>query len=117
MEKRAERGVLLDHCPPCNAVWLDGGELEALEVGLARSERELEVQREAESAREQARSVSAIGLCPHCQRALEPHGVHGVEVDRCRRCGGIFFDHGELGAVLGRSRTQLSRLRRTRGEG
>ena len=48
MEKRSERGVLLDHCAPCNAVWLDGGELEALEVGLARSAPDLEVQREAE---------------------------------------------------------------------
>jgi Zn-finger nucleic acid-binding protein len=111
MDKRSERGVLLDHCRPCNAVWLDGGELEAFEVGLARSDSDLTAQREAESVREAGRAVSTIGLCPRCQRALEPAGIHGIEIDRCRHCGGIFFDHHELPAVLARSRTQLARLR------
>jgi Zn-finger nucleic acid-binding protein len=111
MRKRAERGVLLDHCPACNAVWLDGGELEALELGVARSPADLEAQLEAEQAREGARQVSTIGLCPRCQRALETRGVHGVEIDRCRHCGGIFFDHRELPTILARSRSQLAALR------
>jgi Zn-finger nucleic acid-binding protein len=111
MNKRTERGVLLDHCPSCNALWLDGGELEALELGVARTPEELEVQREAERAREEARVVSAIGLCPRCQRALETRSIHGVEIDGCRNCGGIFFDDRELPAILSRSRTQLAALR------
>jgi Zn-finger nucleic acid-binding protein len=105
MEKRAERGVLLDHCPACNAVWLDGGELEALELGVARSPAELEAALDVERAREAARQVSTIGLCPRCQRALEPRAIYGVEIDQCRHCGGIFFDHRELPEVLTRSRS------------
>lgn len=112
MEKRVERGVLLDHCRPCNAVWLDGGELEALELGVSRTPAELEVQREAECAREQARTVAAIGLCPRCQRGLEKRSIHGTEIDGCRNCGGIFFDDRELPMILSRSQAQLSALRR-----
>jgi len=116
MDKRAERGVLLDHCRPCNAVWLDAGELESLELGPARSPADLEAQREAEGAREAARTVSTIGLCPRCQRALEPRAIHGVEIDQCRHCGGIFFDHRELPTVLARSRSQLAGRRMRREE-
>jgi Zn-finger nucleic acid-binding protein len=112
MDKRSERGVLLDHCRPCDAVWLDAGELESLERGLARSPADLEAQRESERAREAARAVSAIGLCPRCQRALEPRAIHSVEVDHCRRCGGIFFDHRELPTVLARARSRPARHER-----
>ena len=115
MDKRAERGVLLDHCRSCNAVWLDGGELEALELGVARSPADLETQLEVERAREAARQVSTVGLCPRCQRALESRAIHGVEIDGCRHCGGIFFDHRELPTVLARSRTLLAGLRARRG--
>jgi Zn-finger nucleic acid-binding protein len=55
--------------------------------------------------------VSAIGLCPRCQRALETRSIHGIEIDGCRSCGGIFFDDRELPAILSRSRAQLSALR------
>lgn len=112
MDKRVERGVLIDHCRPCNAVWLDGGELESLELGVERTPEELEVQREAERAREASRPVSTVGLCPRCQRVLEARSIHGTEIDGCRNCGGIFFDHGELQAILTRSRAQISELRR-----
>ena len=114
MEKRAERGVLLDHCPPCNAVWLDAGELEALERGVARSAADLEARRETESAREAARAISTIGVCPRCQRALEPRALHGVEVDHCGHCGGTFFDHRELATVLARGRGPVAGRRAQR---
>ena len=52
MEKRVQRGVLLDHCRACNAVWLDAGELEALELGLSRTQEQLAAQLESETARE-----------------------------------------------------------------
>jgi Zn-finger nucleic acid-binding protein len=112
MDKRAERGVLLDHCRPCNGVWLDAGELEALELGVARSAEELEAARHAESTRESARAVETIGLCPRCQRPLETRGLQGVEIDQCRACGGIYFDHGEIASVLARGRGILERWKR-----
>ena len=30
--------------------------------------------------------------CPKCQARLEPVQYAGVEVDRCVRCGGLWFD-------------------------
>jgi Zn-finger nucleic acid-binding protein len=109
MDKRVERGVLLDHCKACNGVWLDAGELEALELGVARGAEELEAARRAELAREAARAVEAVGLCPRCQRRLETRGLQGVEIDQCRACGGIYFDHGEIATVLARGRGILGR--------
>jgi len=102
MEKRPEAGVLLDHCRACDAVWLDGGELEALAAGAAKSAERLEAERAAEREQEARRRVSVVGLCPRCQRGLAPEQIHGVEVDACRRCGGLFFDRPELPAVLAR---------------
>jgi Zn-finger nucleic acid-binding protein len=112
MDKRPERGVLIDYCRPCNAVWLDAGELEALEVGAERPEEHLAAQHEAETARERDRAVTALGLCPRCQRELRTRHVHGVEVDQCGGCGGIFFDRGELPVVLDKSRGVIRTLRR-----
>src|SRR5262245_17446151 len=112
MEKRSEGGVLVDHCPACGGVWLDAGELESLEVGAAKSPALLEAERAAESEHEARRRVSVVGLCPRCQRGLEPHVLHGIELDRCRHCGGIFFDRRELPAVLAKSRERLAPLRR-----
>ena len=111
MEKRPESGVLLDHCRACDAVWLDAGELESLEVGAAKPAAQLEVERAAESQREARRQVSVVGLCPRCQRGLAAQTIYGVEVDQCRHCGGIFFDRKELPAVLAASRAKLAPLR------
>ena len=114
MDKRPERGVLLDHCPACNAIWLDGGELAALEAGHRSSESAIAAQREAELERDAERSVTAIGLCPRCQRQLHPAAIRGVEVDRCENCAGVFFDHGELPAILRNRRLSPLATRRRR---
>ena len=42
--------------------------------------------------------------CPKCQARLEPVQYAGVEVDRCVRCGGLWFDpreHEELRKLSG----------------
>lgn len=38
--------------------------------------------------------------CPVCDLPLAPSQLHGQEVDRCARCRGIYFDAGELEAVV-----------------
>jgi len=35
-------------------------------------------------------------LCPECQIHLEPMEFHGVMLDECSGCGGVWFDDGEL---------------------
>ena len=34
--------------------------------------------------------------CPKCGRDLQEIEFHGVKVDQCANCGGVFFDAGEL---------------------
>ncbi len=94
----------MDYCPPCNAIWLDGGELDALRTGRARSESELAEQEREESGQEQNRGVTVSGLCPRCQREMSAAFFGDVQVDRCEGCGGLYFDQGELPAVLAAQR-------------
>ena len=111
MEKRRARGVLLDYCPSCSAIWLDGGELDALRTGPARSESELAEQEREESAHEEGRAVTVSSLCPRCQRRMRIAFFGDVEVNRCDGCGGLYFDEGELPAVLAAQRAgPLERL-------
>jgi Zn-finger nucleic acid-binding protein len=37
--------------------------------------------------------------CPACQRDLKQHVIEDITVDECKRCGGIWFDAGELDAL------------------
>ena len=34
--------------------------------------------------------------CPKCRADMEQVDYEGTEVDRCSRCGGMWFDAGEL---------------------
>jgi Zn-finger nucleic acid-binding protein len=38
--------------------------------------------------------------CPKCLEAMKPVAFEGIEVDRCPRCGGLFFDATELNRLL-----------------
>ncbi len=40
-------------------------------------------------------------ICPACNAPLESRRLHGQEVDRCGACRGVYFDAGELEAVIG----------------
>jgi Zn-finger nucleic acid-binding protein len=107
MQKLPIRGTLLDHCVPCSTIWLDGGELEALDRGQQAGSDTLEAQRRAETKTEAARVVEVLDLCPRCQHGLEITFLGGVKIDRCPQCSGMFFDKGELQTVLQRSRRGL----------
>lgn len=37
--------------------------------------------------------------CPKCDHLLEECAINHARVDRCRNCGGLWFDEGELQAV------------------
>ena len=36
--------------------------------------------------------------CPECSKPLHPASYAGIQLDRCRSCGGIWFDAGEIEA-------------------
>lgn len=38
--------------------------------------------------------------CPKCPGELETYTFEGFILDRCRRCGGVWMDNGELEGVI-----------------
>ena len=51
----------------------------------------------------------AAGLiCPACRVDLMMSDRHGVEIDYCPRCRGVWLDRGELDKILERSAAELA---------
>ena len=42
----------------------------------------------------------SIVQCPEDRVLLIPIHSHGVEIDLCPKCGGVWLDHGELETIL-----------------
>ena len=42
-------------------------------------------------------------LCPICDGAMQLQATHGVDIDQCPRCRGVWLDRGELDRILERS--------------
>ncbi|MBI4565461.1 MAG: zf-TFIIB domain-containing protein [Planctomycetes bacterium] len=88
-------GVEVDRCLECGGTWLDAGELERLvELSGADSggwSRALgRAAGEAHGARR----------CLRCGRKLRRAPVHDVEIDRCPLGHGLWFDRGEVEALV-----------------
>ena len=41
--------------------------------------------------------------CPCCKKEMELRDRHGVEIDLCPHCRGVWLDKGELDSLLERS--------------
>lgn len=64
-----------------------------------------------EGAIEAGAPKTAHDRCPKCGVQLQRREEHGVEVDECPSCGGIWLDQGELEEIARReSGGWLSRL-------
>ena len=93
--------VEVDFCPECRGVWLDSGELQML------GERAGAMRAEFLSALEQQKGVRPSGggkrRCPVCRKGLlevQTPPPAPVTLDRCPRQDGLWFDRGELAAVV-----------------
>ncbi len=89
--------VEIDYCTGCNGIWLDSGELELL----------------LEDAEERAKLLTTLSTdlvhkekpyqCPICNKKMEKVYIgenKNVLIDRCIKGHGLWFDKGELKAVL-----------------
>ncbi|WP_005033220.1 zf-TFIIB domain-containing protein [Holophaga foetida] len=114
--------IRIDQCSSCDGIWLDKGELEAVErakKGMLLSE---ELNTRWIQARERLRAATPGELaerqalshqrCPRCHVELEEVQEHGVSVDRCTQCGGVWLDAGEINALAGVEHGILARLHR-----
>lgn len=90
--------VETDYCLSCRGIWLDAGELEQL-LGDSRQARQvLQSFKTAPASPEQTRK------CPICRKKMEKVMVgpesRQVLISRCKKAHGLWFDRGELEAVL-----------------
>ncbi len=91
--------VAIDRCPTCGGVWLDAGELGKLKQTL------LIEQHRATLAQLDALGTDELDdrpqplLCPRDRTRMSIHRdlrQSHIEIDTCTKCGGMFFDAGEL---------------------
>jgi Zn-finger nucleic acid-binding protein len=88
-------GVEIDRCLKCGGTWLDDGELDHLaRSGGARSD-PLEA---AISGADTGRSGDR--RCVRCSSKMRLLTVQTVDIDRCPRGHGTWFDRSELEAIL-----------------
>lgn len=102
LEVRTVEGVEVDACPSCDGVFLEAGELEAIEdAHHEHATTELPAEPDAlTSAQDMARQARRAGaICPKCQMQMTPREyayASQIVVDGCGSCGGAWLDVGEL---------------------
>jgi len=92
--------VEIDWCPQCAGVWLDSGELELIGERTGALEAEL---KGALASDERARPRAGRRPCPICGKAMsevQTDTEPPIVLDRCGREHGLWFDKGELEAVV-----------------
>ena len=91
-------GVEIDHCPDCGGTWLDAGELEQIAelANVPAGPLSTALEATGQASRSKRR-------CPRCRRKLSTATVGtepAVEIDRCPREHGLWFDAGELKTLI-----------------
>ena len=92
------RDVEVDYCDHCRGVWLDAGELETLMriTGATVTDPLAEFHQRVVTSAQRSRH-----LCPRCDQRLEEIAVNEtLQLDRCPRGHGLWFDHDELQQLL-----------------
>ncbi len=64
------------------------------------AERDREVLEKLRERLKKVDKTSSDLRCPKCPGSLETYTFEGHLLDRCRECGGIWMDKGELEAVI-----------------
>jgi len=100
--RRLESDVNVEICPVCSGVWLEQGELEALQAAHAH-DRPAEEPESVRAAFDMARrELEPPGPCPVCGVSMDRHEygyASQILVDACPRGHGLWLDAGELEAL------------------
>lgn len=82
--------VIVDKCKKCEGIWFDGGEFTFLIEQGDFYATSLDEKKEIDKTPEIAKK------CPKCNVAMKRVTKHGVRIDICRDCKGIWTDKGEF---------------------
>lgn len=95
MESTDASGVSTSTCLYCNGIWVTEKALLIL-VKLEKSSVSI---REIITTSNAPQSLNR--QCPQClHQPLNTLFTHGIEIDACEKCAGIFFDENEIQNVL-----------------
>lgn len=120
-EANYEAEIRVDQCPKCGGIWLDSGELEAIQTTHEKQYAD-ELVKMADLGGEAfslalAKQAPEVA-CPKCEKLLDrrEYGYCSqILIDHCPSCGGIWLDKGELQALeifFERSRLESRDLRK-----
>jgi Zn-finger nucleic acid-binding protein len=90
--------IVMERCDRCGGRWMAPDDLKAV-LDLIR----LPVQGSAVRMGIDLTDVKEDAACPHCGVPMEPFnyaGDSGIILDKCRGCGGLWLDGGDLERVL-----------------
>jgi Zn-finger nucleic acid-binding protein len=91
--------IELDYCPECHGVWFDTGELELLLGSLGLDSTSLFLNSILEA--EEAKTDEKKRRCPLCRQKMKKVNLETkVLVDLCPQGEGVWFDGGEVGALI-----------------
>ncbi len=105
LERIVIQDVEIDRCPQCGGIWLDAGEIEALN-----ERRKADVNASLEDAIVRLSKHDSGGpavvpsgeqvvethRCPACEGKLTNVNFAGTTIELCNGCHGVFVDKGEL---------------------
>ena len=91
-------GVEIDYSPDCGGIWLDAGELELLLGDSLQAGQLLDSFEVDRSYAEKTRK------CPICRKKMQKviigQTTPALLIDKCQKGDGLWFDRGELSAIL-----------------
>lgn len=64
------------------------------------AERDREVLEKLRARLRKVEKAAHERLCPNCSSLLESYTFEGFLLDRCRDCGGVWMDKGELEGIV-----------------
>lgn len=89
--------VEIDACKFCGGVWLDAGEL-ASYIQKGNVPKRILADYCLDTSRMQIQEGRR--QCPRCKDVMKVVPHMGVNVEVCERCKGLWFDRGEIGAIM-----------------
>ena len=93
-----DAAIFLDQCPHCGGIWFDHFEFISVKKGEARRIEQLDVRK----LKKTGAPAEYKRLCPHdgtlLERFLDRNFPASIDIERCPRCSGFWFDVGEFTA-------------------